>query len=1084
MFQSQKRGQVTLFIAIGIILLVLAGVTLILVSRDIETPGLQIDISTQQSMSKYVESCLEQISSPLANQLISTGGTFKSISGRIYNEQLYPYICTQNSAHGCIPRMITRTTMESELDTAISAALDSCLTFSQFKEQGYSVASAPHTIKTTIQSEDIVIELAKEITLTKAANVLQESQFRLTLRSDLGKLHDLANKIMHDEIKDGFFDEDSWMTDHGENVEIHKHKPYPDTVYLLTHIDTETKNLQQMPFAIQGRDTSSFRGQANPPQQSIIGFCQLPRDSTCYPNINTETCSAKGGQWQQSSFDSEMCTGLTTFPGEECPNGNCNDCLTSEHSQSWCIYDGITGSGFDTTGSRHFKQTCIDGKIYTTECRDYREELCTEQGTQAECRINRWQDCPAQNDRSSCEDKSLRDCYWNDWLYKATDFRGPSGSFDSRRCIPVVPPGLRHWEKGGQKVCQVASEQYDCDGFKCPKVWVDSTAVYCYMQGDCGDYVNFLGAGSGATSLAEEGFESSSYNERPYVYDIPAKYGSATHLDLPLDTRAQKPLSSSAAEYYFPPSDASVMNQNLAEWQERIDPNSIFPNVFQMFWLLFQGKNPIKQGDTDTIHQSYCDVWTAPTSGPCDLCQSHPWKPCSEYRCKSISRSCSYTEINGKGICTSGALPSQPDISAVAFLMRKPLDTDVTIATLESKAERKLTLVQDINGFTISEPVPPFSVIAVAIFADQNLGSCTIRPTGAVVNPLTQPASEGQQTIALLLAVPRDASSEGSTSLLPSNLPNTNSSQILKLIADSNAAYAKANLSTNISLKDISKNPAFADLVKTLSAQGLVKPESSAFTVINASSNMQDTIGDSLTEVQKSQLTELLQISAGINKHTVICSPSSFDVTYRVSADIAGPTIVDISPAPGSTVSTTTTVQLVLDEPASCSFTSGALKGNFDCASYIYNTQNGLYVCETTALNPAVTKSATVSCTDNPQTDSSYTVTFATSANFTLLKDPVINGTILKTLGPKMVKVESGKLLLSELDLQKDATFGSPVSPVPVQLSFSEPTTCTSSIPLMCTGTTCSASFPLGKHYISCTPSVVQHTTTRLIQWS
>ena len=117
------------------------------------------------------------------------------------------------------------------------------------------------------------------------------------------------------------------------------------------------------------------------------------------------------------------------------------------------------------------------------ECRDYREELCTEQAVdgmnKAVCRKNRWQDCSECTTEQCCSDTRFRDCEWK------------GGFTTDKKCVPYVPPGLRFWEFEGAEVCLAANNEKECEGLSCANVWIDESATYCYSMGDCGGYRNF-----------------------------------------------------------------------------------------------------------------------------------------------------------------------------------------------------------------------------------------------------------------------------------------------------------------------------------------------------------------------------------------------------------------------------------------------------------------------------------------------------------------------------------------------------------------------------------------------------------------
>ena len=83
-----------------------------------------------------------------------------------------------------------------------------------------------------------------------------------------------------------------------------------------------------------------------------------------------------------------------------CKSINC-DSIGKKNGESWC-----NNPEEALPGSRYFKQSCINGKVETEPCQDFREESCVpgENGSEATCVINPWQDClAAGNDTELCD---------------------------------------------------------------------------------------------------------------------------------------------------------------------------------------------------------------------------------------------------------------------------------------------------------------------------------------------------------------------------------------------------------------------------------------------------------------------------------------------------------------------------------------------------------------------------------------------------------------------------------------------------------------------------------------------------------
>jgi len=153
-----------------------------------------------------------------------------------------------------------------------------------------------------------------------------------------------------------------------------------------------------------------------------------------------------------------------------------------KNGESWCesdsgflgggedksTKDNRVGFGRDIPGSRYYNRLCVNNKIFTEPCKDFRQERCvsTVPGSgeeinnveyhEAKCRPNRYQDCNSCNDKTKylneddmitcCDNTNIRDCSWQ------------SGN---KKCVLDVPPGSKFWAGEGSDKCAIANNECD-----------------------------------------------------------------------------------------------------------------------------------------------------------------------------------------------------------------------------------------------------------------------------------------------------------------------------------------------------------------------------------------------------------------------------------------------------------------------------------------------------------------------------------------------------------------------------------------------------------------------------------------------
>jgi len=677
------RAQISVFIVIGLVILVIAGISFAVV--DYVNSGLDNELLAQyrvqsdiEPVKKYIESCLEQVSIEPIDQIGENGGSLEPGKFRWYFGNKFNYLC-----HGdrCEHNPLFRQEMEAELEYVIRDRLIECMDLSIFERQDFTVRTGVMDLNATIGRKDVSIKLYYPVQLMRADLDLKISDYNVRIKKPLGLLYDKSIEIINSEIQNSYFDQVEYIVNNDKEVIVEKHRPYPDIVYELTSDEYLFR------FALEGVHTQPGYMDTS----TEHGCCYNLYDKACFQNTPASQCEAKGGIYD---FNTNcVCpatddTGIQTCQGFEC-NG-CNsydyvkDSYTGEprqHGESWCTYEGKVGRGYDYVGSRHYMHYCIDGVEYVEECRDFREELCTEETnniSKAVCRENRWEDCSSCTTQQCCEDLNFRDCHWKDWLLTQS------------KCVPYVPPGFRFWEYSGVEICSNAIETKKCDGISCPNVWVDDTAMLCYMQGDCGNYRNVNDV------ISHGGFFNSDIQDkvRDYVYleDGLIDKGNEYSIDLGINNRGTTNLWNRPV-YAAQDNLIRLINIGL---------NYVDSLTSITFTDMLQAPYGVRIMDI-----ALCDVWHAPWgSADCENCGS-PLRPCTEYKCKSIGTQCGYKEEEGFPLCYVRSEDNEfPVVSVDSDSLQEGFDLEATTLTIHDKSY---------NGYEITPMVEPYKIFTLGI---------------------------------------------------------------------------------------------------------------------------------------------------------------------------------------------------------------------------------------------------------------------------------------------------------------------------------------------------------------------------------
>ncbi|MFW5746971.1 MAG: hypothetical protein ACOCWQ_05490, partial [Nanoarchaeota archaeon] len=625
-----KRGQVAVFVLVGTVFLVACGIALWYYSSSQSSSELDTMHTGAASLKQAARRCLRETVRANADALGRGGGRLSGERSIFYEGIKYTYLCTQSTDRGCVYDGISRHTMEDAMKRVIQDQFLSCIDLSLWTQEGYDVEAGHFQVEDiSIGTSRINAMIRYPIELRRGGHVERMDLIAVEVDHELGNLFDLAKTLFNLQEENGWLDEDALMRTQSPAITLRLHQPYPDAVFELTYIDTTTREETVFRFAWDGPDEVALIGQRR--QVDRYPACVYP-DGSCVMNTQPQICSSQGG--------SANSTCPTLLPYTADTQGS--DCGEYEDGESWCLYDDHTGFGFDRVGTRHYKQTCRDGKILTTECRDFRQEICVEskeRPLRAVCRPNRWEDCVLQTDQASCEDIMERDCYWAEYL-APEQLHYQSKQYKDTLCHPHVPPGFRFWQiRGSSAVCEMANEMRHCTDISCPQFWTDANSIYCSAQGDCGNGYNI------AYQLSYGGYTSTDSQERDIIFTY---WNQTTDKQLPL------PLTTGAHDH-------------IADYQyynERANTDTILQDVYHFAeeaasWTactFCDCIGDIVVGDCSFnkyIHaDTRCSLWRSPSStDACSHC-GDDLRPCTEYWCRSLG-ACTYTsDAQGFGTCS------------------------------------------------------------------------------------------------------------------------------------------------------------------------------------------------------------------------------------------------------------------------------------------------------------------------------------------------------------------------------------------------------------------------------------------------
>lgn len=257
MQRGRKKGQVTLFIILGIIIVTLAIILVYFYSSSKTGPGQEeiqqrLDAAALEPIKELIKTCTK---ASLEKGIIKIG-----LQGGYYDPayfvQLgnysvsYVYINKQNR----LPTLyqISREIEAYSKSDEAKEEIDSCINgFKSFKK-AYDMDIGKYELKVgEISDTSIPVEITYPITVSKEDVSLQISKVAYTIDSGLGTAYKVAVDIVNEEIATGSFDTSSYILSHSPLATIERQSSEGNIFYYLDTIPQEAEKAFKFHFIIK-----------------------------------------------------------------------------------------------------------------------------------------------------------------------------------------------------------------------------------------------------------------------------------------------------------------------------------------------------------------------------------------------------------------------------------------------------------------------------------------------------------------------------------------------------------------------------------------------------------------------------------------------------------------------------------------------------------------------------------------------------------------------------------------------------------------------------------------------------------------
>lgn len=213
-----KRGQVTIYIIVGVVVIV--GVILFLLFRSGIIPN-PINPSSEVNPNSFLKECMQDKVTETVKLMEPQGGTLNPTlykkfmfveEGKAYNVS---YLCyNQNDYLPCVnQRPMLISSMEEEIKNEIRDTVEECFDDleSSYKNAGYDVSVSGSEYDVSLHEGEVVVKLDRTIEMTKGDQSSVLKDFRVAVPSKIYDLAFVSVEIVNEEAMNCVFDYVAFM---------------------------------------------------------------------------------------------------------------------------------------------------------------------------------------------------------------------------------------------------------------------------------------------------------------------------------------------------------------------------------------------------------------------------------------------------------------------------------------------------------------------------------------------------------------------------------------------------------------------------------------------------------------------------------------------------------------------------------------------------------------------------------------------------------------------------------------------------------------------------------------------------------
>lgn len=251
-----KRGQVSVFAIVGIVLVILVALFFFLRNEYGAFVAPTVFLNEKaKPIEDNLKGCILSVSQQSLNTFGKQGGDFNPSNYLLYKGMNVKYFCTNIiGKEECLNVMPTLREMEEKLSFEIQNGVNSCVNKDLAKSGlGYDIKAGKLDTKVEFAGENVLVKADYDVEITKGDIKTTINPVALSFDAPVEELYSVAVDAVNAEARVGFFEQLLYMVSKKGKYIINLDKPYPDKIYKINKKDSEF----EFWFAVEGERSNA-----------------------------------------------------------------------------------------------------------------------------------------------------------------------------------------------------------------------------------------------------------------------------------------------------------------------------------------------------------------------------------------------------------------------------------------------------------------------------------------------------------------------------------------------------------------------------------------------------------------------------------------------------------------------------------------------------------------------------------------------------------------------------------------------------------------------------------------------------------